>query len=90
MAVSKNAISKAGHLACLREMTRKTYLIYVLAIFHARHFKVHFSVPGSKGFRSKIKTKNLKVQSLERGENLISNLWKLFIYISNYYYLKRS
>ena len=28
MAVSKNAIRKAGHLACLREMTGNTYLIY--------------------------------------------------------------
>ena len=46
----------------------------LLAIFPARHFKVHFSVAGSKGFRSKIKRKNLKVQSLERVENLISNV----------------
>ena len=28
MAVSKNAIRKTGHLACLREMTGNTYLIY--------------------------------------------------------------
>ena len=28
MAVSKNAMRKAGHLACLREMTGNTYLIY--------------------------------------------------------------
>ena len=30
------------------------------AIFHARHFKLHFSVAGSKGFRSKDEKKKLQ------------------------------
>ena len=54
MAVSKNAIRETGPLACLREMTGQTYLIYAsTSNFPARHFKVHFSVAGSKGFWSK-------------------------------------
>ena len=36
MAVSKNAISKEGHLACLREMTGKIYLIYASTSNYSR------------------------------------------------------
>ena len=61
MAVSTNAIRKAGHRACLREMTGKPSSFMPLsAIFHARHFKVHFSVARSKGFRSKNEKKKLQ------------------------------
>ena len=61
-----------------------------LAIIHARHFKVHFPVAGIKGFRSKIKRKNVKDTKSRAWGNLICNLWKLFIYISNYYDSKHS
>ena len=92
IAVSKNAIRKTGHLACLREMTGQTYLIYASSSnFSRASFQGTFFGIGKQGFSKKrLKEKTSKVQSLERVENLICNLWKLFIYISNYYHSKRS
>ena len=70
MAVPKNIKRRAGHLACLREMTDQiTPFMPLLAIFHAPHFKVHFSVAGSKSFQSKIEKYKVSIV----GNNLIYN-----------------
>ena len=49
MSFSEDTIRKRGHRACLRGIP----LMPLPAVFHARHFTVHFSVAGSKGFQRK-------------------------------------
>ena len=62
MAVSKNAIRKTGPLACLREMTGQTYLIYAsTSNFSRASFQGTFFGIGKQGFfEVKIKRKNFK------------------------------
>ena len=59
MAVSKNAIRKTGHLACLREMTGKTYFIYAsTSNFSRASFQGTFFGSGKQGFsKQKLKEK---------------------------------
>ena len=53
----------------------------LLAIFPARHFKVHFSVAGSKGFRSKNEKKKLQRYKVSSAGKI------LYVICGNYLYI---